>query len=273
MFIVTYHTLGNKFVIVDTVRNNNNFNLTTIKEIITIQNFDFDQLLLIQHTKIKNCDFHYRIFNVDGSEVIQCINGTKAVADYALKFNLTTKKKLKLHNNSGNIFTVVHKYDNYYATIIKNIISLMPKDIPLNKNFAKTYSSKILNTSIEYFAVSIGNPHAIIKTETEEFNSYQQEEIATLLSSHHDFPLGTNVSFFNINKNIIKLKTFERGVGFTAACGSAAVATAFCCIHYNLTKGHKIIVDMRQGQALVEYEKDMFSIYSDTEFIEQIEVI
>ena len=32
-----------------------------------------------------------------------------------------------------------------------------------------------------------------------------------------------------INKELIKVKVWERGAGLTKACGTAACATAFCC--------------------------------------------
>lgn len=70
--------------------------------------------------------------------------------------------------------------------------------------------------------VSMGNPHFVI------FGDFSEEDMAELgphLTSHRDFPRGTNVEFTRVvTRDSLELKVHERGAGFTLACGTGACA-------------------------------------------------
>jgi diaminopimelate epimerase len=68
------------------------------------------------------------------------------------------------------------------------------------------------------------------------------------------FPEKCNVTIANvINKNLIKVKVWERGAGLTKACGTAACATAFAGLLNNLTNKNTDI----------EFETGKLSIFID----------
>ena len=72
--------------------------------------------------------------------------------------------------------------------------------------------------------LSIGNPHAIIQVS--DVTKADVKNIGQSYNLHPLFPEGVNVSFCQIlSRTQIKLRVFERGVGETLACGSAACAT------------------------------------------------
>ena len=67
------HGLGNDFVVVDAVTQNAYFTPETIKRLADRhRGIGFDQLLIVEPPYDPDLDFHYRIFNADGSEVSQC---------------------------------------------------------------------------------------------------------------------------------------------------------------------------------------------------------
>ena len=69
------HGLGNDFVVVDGVTQNVFFTSETIQRLADRhRGIGFDQLLLVEPPYDPELDFHYRIFNADGSEVSQCGN-------------------------------------------------------------------------------------------------------------------------------------------------------------------------------------------------------
>ena len=85
----------------------------------------------------------------------------------------------------------------------------------------KNYSLRLNSENIEFGAVSIGNPHAIIFVDDIELTSI--EKIAIKIQQDKIFPEGVNVSFVQIlDRKKIKLRVFERGVGETLSCGSGA---------------------------------------------------
>lgn len=76
---------------------------------------------------------------------------------------------------------------------------------------------------VEFSAVSMGNPHAVIKVA--DLDNTAVKEIGKALGSHPDFPEGVNVGFMEISsRGAIKLRVFERGTGETLACGTGACA-------------------------------------------------
>jgi diaminopimelate epimerase len=74
-------------------------------------------------------------------------------------------------------------------------------------------------------SVNVGNPHVIFFVENIE--DYDLEKIGPEIENHKYFPEKCNVTLAKvINKNLIKVKVWERGAGLTKACGTAACATA-----------------------------------------------
>ena len=67
------HGLGNDFMVVDAVTQNVFFSPELIRRLADRHlGVGFDQLLVVEPPYDPDLDFHYRIFNADGSEVNQC---------------------------------------------------------------------------------------------------------------------------------------------------------------------------------------------------------
>tara|TARA_B110000285_G_scaffold38906_1_gene42285 strand:- start:845 stop:1330 length:486 start_codon:yes stop_codon:yes gene_type:complete len=76
---------------------------------------------------------------------------------------------------------------------------------------------------VEFCALSMGNPHAVIRVE--ELSKTAVKEIGEALGAHPDFPEGCNVGFMQLcDRNTIDLRVYERGAGETLACGTGACA-------------------------------------------------
>jgi diaminopimelate epimerase len=88
------HGLGNDFVVIDNVTQNVFFSKEKIQQ-LSDRNFGigFDQLLLVEPPYDPDQDFHYRIFNADGSEVSQCGNGARCFARFVKMKGLTNRNK------------------------------------------------------------------------------------------------------------------------------------------------------------------------------------
>ncbi|HAA2839360.1 TPA_asm: diaminopimelate epimerase, partial [Listeria monocytogenes] len=73
---------------------------------------------------------------------------------------------------------------------------------------------------------SVPNPHLITFVDQAVLDSDKQEKLASYLNSENPyFPDGVNVSFVKrLSDDAIYVRTFERGVGFTNACGTAMSA-------------------------------------------------
>ena len=101
----------------------------------------------------------------------------------------------------------------------------------------------------EYFggtAVNVGNPHVIFFVD--KIENFNIEKIGPEIENHKIFPEKCNVTIATIiNKNLIRVKVWERGAGLTKACGTAACATAFAGKLNDLTE-NKTDIEFQTGK-------------------------
>ncbi|MGJ8679152.1 diaminopimelate epimerase [Paraglaciecola sp.] len=215
--------LGNDFVVIDNVTQNVFFSKEKIRQ-LSDRNFGigFDQLLLVEPPYDPDQDFHYRIFNADGSEVSQCGNGARCFARFVKMKGLTNRNKIVVSTKAGRMVLYLEK--DGQVTVNMGVPQFAPNLVPLKANKQeKTYIIRADDHTFFCGAVSMGNPHCVLLVENVE-----QADVLTmgpLLEQHERFTEGVNVGFMQIlNPSHIKLRVYERGAGETLACGSGACA-------------------------------------------------
>lgn len=246
------HGLGNDFVMIDNVTQNVFFSKEKIVA-LSDRNFGigFDQLLIVEPPYDPEQDFHYRIFNADGSEVSQCGNGARCFARFVKSKGLINRNKISVSTKSGKMVLYLEKDNMVTVNMGKPIFE--PDTIPFKAN--KQENTYIIRAGEHTFfcgAVSMGNPHCV--TQVDNVDDIDIETIGPLLGSHERFPEGVNVGFMQIvNANEIKLRVFERGSGETLACGSGAcAAVAVGQIQGKL--GHDVKVTLLGGSLKVRWQ-------------------
>ena len=225
--------LGNDFVIIDNRQKNTELSKEQIIKICNRNFIGCDQLILIE--KNNTSDASLKFFNSDGGESGACGNGTRCVADLISKEK--NNKIIILTTTSGNLKSEILE-NNLVTTEIGNA-KIRWDEIPLSDEInTKNLNIKIndLNNN-EHFggtAINVGNPHIIFFVN--EFENFDIKKIGPQIENHKMFPEKCNVTIAKvINKNLIKVKVWERGAGLTKACGTAACATAFAGKINNLT--------------------------------------
>ena len=216
--------LGNDFVIID--QRTQNLDLSK-DQIIKICDRDFigcDQLILIK--KNSEIDAGLEFYNSDGSVSGACGNGTRCIADFLSKE--TNQKEITLLTSSGILKSKILG-NNLVETEI-GIPKINWEEIPLSKKIdTKDLKIEIIdkdnNKHIGGIAINVGNPHIIFFVN--DIESFDLKKIGPKIENHELFPEKCNVTLAKvINKNLIKVKVWERGAGLTKACGTAACATA-----------------------------------------------
>ena len=87
----------------------------------------------------------------------------------------------------------------------------------------------------------------------EDFNI---EKIGPEIENHEIFPEKCNVTIAQIfNKNLIKVKVWERGAGLTKACGTAACAAAYAGKLNNLTE-NKTDIEFATGKLSISIDEN-----------------
>jgi diaminopimelate epimerase len=228
--------LGNDFVIIDNRQKTNELSKEQIIKICDRSFIGCDQLILIE--KDETTDARLKFFNSDGGESGACGNGTRCVADLISKEK--DSKTIVLTTLSGNLKSKILG-DNLVTTEIGNARTKW-NEIPLSDELnTKNLNIKIndLNNNEHSggIAVNVGNPHVVFFVD--EITNFDISKIGPQIENHKMFPEKCNVTIAKvINKNLIKVKVWERGAGLTKACGTAACATAFAGKLNNLTNNN-----------------------------------
>jgi len=246
------HGLGNDFVVIDGVRQHINLTTNAIKHIADRNlGIGCDQILLIEPPSDKTVDFNYRIFNCDGSEVDQCGNGARCMGRFIADQQLSGKKTILLQTKN-RIMEVSATSKNQVTVNMGPPIST-PDDIPFKVvQQEKLYPLKVGTHDLNIAALSLGNPHAIIQVD--DTDTALVNDIGPLVQEHSQFPESVNVGFMQIiDRQNIRLRVYERGVGETQACGSGACAAAVAAIQQNLVDT-KVKLELLGGSLSVEWQ-------------------
>ncbi|EGQ9468320.1 diaminopimelate epimerase [Vibrio parahaemolyticus] len=215
------HGLGNDFMVVDCITQNVFFSQDLIRRLADRHTgVGFDQLLVVEAPYDPETDFHYRIFNADGSEVEQCGNGARCFARFVRLKGLTNKYSISVSTKKGKMILDVE--DDGEVTVNMGVPEFEPNKIPFKaKQKEKTYIMRAGDKTLFCGAVSMGNPHVV--TVVDDVDTADVDTLGPLLESHERFPERVNAGFMQVvSRDHIRLRVYERGTGETQACGSGA---------------------------------------------------
>jgi len=216
--------LGNDFIIIDQRIHDLNLRKDQIIKICDRNFIGCDQLILIK--KNREIDACLEFYNSDGSTSGACGNGTRCIADFLSKEN--DQKEITVWTSSGLLKSKILG-NNLVETEI-GIPKTNWEEIPLNKKIdTKNLEIEVIdknnNKHIGGIAVNVGNPHIVFFVN--DIENFDLKKIGPKIENHELFPEKCNVTLAKVvNKNLIKVKVWERGAGLTKACGTAACAAA-----------------------------------------------
>ena len=120
-------------------------------------------------------------------------------------------------------------------------------------------------------AINFGNPFLIFFVK--DIEKFDIKKIGPQFEVHELFPEKCNVTIAEvINKDLIKVKVWERGAGLTKACGTAACATAVAGKLNNFTE-NKVDIQFNSGNlSILIDEQDIIHMKGPVSNIEEIEI-
>ncbi len=234
------HGLGNDFVVID-ARNTPVAMTEPLARAIADRKTGVgcDQLILIGASE--RADVGMRIFNADGSEVEACGNATRCVPLFVGRdVSIETKAGLLHAGRNGDLVSVDMGEPRFGWD-----------EIPL------AYAMDTLTMSASWddlpapSAVNVGNPHVIFFLDN--LATVDMAKLGPLIEHDPLFPARVNVNFAQmLGENHIGLTVWERGVGFTRACGTGACATAVAAIRRKLASG-PVRVSLEGGDLSIDW--------------------
>lgn len=202
-----------------------------------------DQILTVRPASTPDMDFEYIIHNADGAEVEQCGNGARCFARFVREQKLSDKDILRVQTKKGVIEP--RFAPDGRITVNMGCPVFAPEHIPFNPqglpftpmglwgNWVLELTGSAGGALVSIATVSMGNPHAVVLVEDVDHAPVRTLSPHIQQSGH--FPEGVNVGFLQIkNRNHVKLRVFERGVGETLACGTGSCAAVVAGIRLGL---------------------------------------
>ena len=180
---------------------------------------------MVEPPKSDDADFNYRIFNSDGSESGQCLNGSRCFARFVRDRGLIGKDLIRVRTCTSRLELELQAGGQ--VRVNAGLPRFEPAEIPFTASArADRYTVSLEDgRMLEIGAVSMGNPHAVLKVT--DVDEAPVAEIGQALQKHPAFPQRVNVGFLQVvDRTHARLRVYERGAGETLACGSGACAAA-----------------------------------------------
>lgn len=255
------HGLGNDYIYIDAIKNKDlkeiftRYSLGALVRYLSDRHFGIggDGVIFLDSSTV--ADFKMRIFNSDGTEAEMCGNGIRAFAKYIYDNSLAKGEILKIETLAG-IKEI--KREKYFTGINNEEIDEYVVNMGQPKVWGKT-ELEISDNKIETINISIGNPHTVIFVEN--VDNIQIDKIGPIIENYKYFPQKTNVEFVQIlDKNLIKVRVWERGSGETLACGTGSCAAVIAGVTNNLTK-RKVKVLLQGGELEIDWNEQDNNVY------------
>lgn len=196
----------------------------------------FDQFITIEAAP-SGGDAFMRIDNADGGEVAACGNATRCIA--ALLMSQTGKDKVRIETRAGRLLACAGDEPDT-ITVDMGVPKFNWQDIPTSEEFADTRYVELQVGPIDDpvlhspSLVNVGNPHVVFWVN--DVDAHDLHLFGPLLENHPVFPERANISIAHVTApNAITVRTWERGVGLTRACGTAACAALVCAARTSRT--------------------------------------
>ncbi len=265
---VKMHGNGNDFIVVD------EFNEAAVKRKALFAagacdrrfGIGADGVLFV--SRANDADLKMRLFQPDGSEAEMCGNGIRCLVAYAVDAGHVKRGNVVVRTKGGKRKVIARK-NSVIVDMGKPLFARHA--IPAQgtgEEFVETMYGVVVS------AVNTGVPHAIVFDDKFEDKF---EELAPKIRNDPIFPHGVNVSFVQVDGNMLFIRTYERGIEReTLSCGTGAVAAAAVANQMGLigtrttvnTQGGSLLITLRDGHAFMEGPTE--TVYKGTYFFRGI---
>jgi len=246
------HGCGNDFMVIDAVTQKFFLSENKIKSLADRRlGVGFDHLLVVEPPYDPELDFHYRIYNPDGTEIQMGGNGARCLAKFVTEKKLINRKNIRVSTLGGKLVLTVNDDGSVLVDMGEPVLE--PAKIPFRaQGRNKTYVLPVGDGHVLCGAVFTGNPHCILTVD--DIESADVSRTGGLISVHERFPEKVNVGFMQVlNQHEIRLRVYERGSGEKPSCGTGACAAAVVGMDQGLLRS-PVTVHFSGGDLTVEWQ-------------------
>ena len=244
-----YEGLGNDFLVVESAHAPD---ITpTLAERLCDRHFGVggDGVLL---TGVRDGTAFMKVINADGSVPEMCGNGLRCVALYLVRQGLVPGRAFTVATDAGPHEVFVSGVGpRAEVRVMMRPASLEASDVLAGAQGTFVEQPfEIDGHQLHVTAVSMGNPHAVLFDDVHE----HMARLGPRIERDPRFKAGANVGFARMDgPGELDLTVWERGVGFTLACGTGACAAAVAAVETGRSRrGEKLTVRLPGGPLTIE---------------------
>lgn len=229
-----------------------------------------DGLILIQPPTSPTAHCRMEMYNADGSRGLMCGNGIRCVAKFAHDHGIAPRDVILIDTDAGTKAVQVERGPDGKATgaeVDMGSPILEPSRIPFlgavgGAGCALCAPLAVAGRTYSITAVSMGNPHAVVRMDSRENNpeamplaDLELDRIGPPFERHAGFPQRTNTEFIEVrSRTLIEMRVWERGSGETLACGTGACAVLVASV-LNGWAEPEAVIRLRGGDLRIRWER------------------
>jgi len=255
-----YHGLGNDFVLVENLDGSVSKDPEYVRSVCHRRfGVGADGILYLENSE--KADFTMQVMNSDGSEAEMCGNGIRCLAKHVHDMGHKKDDRMTIETRSGimDIKLDVENGKAVAATVEMGAPRLECQDIPVKgEGRFVDRSFEVEGKVLHGTAVSMGNPHLMI---FDELTDQEMDRLGPVVHALPLFPRRTNVEFVKSMDGILDVRVYERGAGWTMACGTGACATAVAAgLLGKAPLGEEVQVRLPGGSLWITVSKDLSKV-------------
>ncbi len=181
-----------------------------------------------------------RVINADGSEPEMCGNGLRCVALYLVQRGLMRDTSFEIDTGAGvHHVSVAVRGEQGQVRVAMRPASLDAAEVlEAGRGEHLDRPFDVDGLTMSFSMVSMGNPHAVTFDDVEG----KVDALGPRIERDPRFRAGANVGFASLRaEDVIDLRVWERGCGFTLACGTGACAAAVAAVETGRAPRHRAL--------------------------------
>jgi diaminopimelate epimerase len=269
------HGLGNDFVMLDGKTIPADIHWPTLAAMLCDRHFGIGadgMIAVMPASNTDQFDLKFLYFNSDGSVAEMCGNGIRCFARFVVDEEIWPATiedsnqgiRFRVETLAGLIIPTVNPDGSVTVDMGKPILT--PSNIPFVPAGSESSSQEdfpvlkspmmVQGQSIPVTPVSMGNPHCVVFQEDLP-TPIDPTEFGPLMEKHSQWPAKTNVEFVRIKTSTeLDVVVWERGCGFTLACGTGACATAVAAIlNHKVAGDAPLQINLPGGPLQIEWKQ------------------
>lgn len=234
-------------------------------QICSHDNFDTDGLMIVKADPLEMI-----FYNRDGSWAPMCGNGIRCFAKYVIDQGLVAHDiaTFDVMTGAGLLQVEIVDHDPFLCQVNMGQPIFTPAAVKLGDAGPLDRILQLNGQEVTIHSLFMGTIHTVVFIDEQRLakgddlkpiNDIQQTDLGQQICNHPLFTEKTNVNFVQVKSNTeLIVRTYERGVGWTKACGTGCCAAAVVAKKLGHVTEDVVAVYLEEGKLIISNHHDIY---------------